>query len=244
MDFSDHSGCTFTIEVAGRQYYLCTDTKGRAQDWVIMLNRAKEARAQVGGLKYDFVYEGKKQLQHRSPSGSDSDDENVVARVVMNAARPRTRGLGNEDFSDMDMEDEDKNLDGQIVTTNTTMSPSAGTRSLASSQPRHLIQHPHLNMLPPNMQHQVAVRWNKQRSAVQNLARRLSRWTKRMTMARCVIQNDIVHLNSQSMQQQHAFGAADLQDSGNEDNEEPFIDLDSARYSYCQESYIEVSEMN
>jgi len=240
MDFSDHSGCTFTIEVAGRQYYLCTDTKGRAQDWVIMLNRAKEARAQVGGLKYDFVYEGKKQLQHRSPSGSDSDDENVVARVVMNAARPRTRGLGNEDFSDMDMEDEDKNLDGQIVTTNTTMSPSAGTRSLASSQPRHLIQHPHLNMLPPNMQHQVAVRWNKQRSAVQNLARRLSRWTKRMTMARCVIQNDIVHLNSQSMQQQHAFGAADLQDSGNEDNEEPFIDLDSARYSYCQESYIEV----
>jgi len=250
MDFSDTSGCTFTIEVAGRQYYLCADTKERAQDWVITLNRAKEARAQVGGLKLidpNFGHEGKRQLQHRSRSGSDSDDENVVTRVVMNAARPRTKGLGKEEFSDMEksMEEEERNIDGHFITTNTTTSPSAGTRSVASSSPRHTFQNARLNqlsLLHMNAQNDVAVRWTKQRSAVQNWARRLSRWSKRMTMVRCVVKDDIVHLNSMLNQQQRALAAEGMQEGSEEDNEEPFIDLDIARYSHCQESYIEVSQ--
>lgn len=49
MDPSDASGCTFTIEVAGRPYYLCADTKEKATDWCINLNRSKEARANLGG---------------------------------------------------------------------------------------------------------------------------------------------------------------------------------------------------
>lgn len=50
MDPSDTSGCTFTIEVAGRPYYLCADTKEKATDWCINLNRSKEARANLGGM--------------------------------------------------------------------------------------------------------------------------------------------------------------------------------------------------
>lgn len=249
MDFSDTSGCTFTIEVAERQYYLCADTKERAQDWVITLNRAKEARAQVGGLKLidpNFGYEGKRQLQLRSRSGSDSDDENIVTtRVVMNAARPRTKGLGKEEFSVMEksMEEEERNIDGHFMTTNTATSPSAGSRSITSSSPRHPFQNARLNqlsLLHMNAQNDVAVRWTKQRSAVQNWGRRLSRWTKRMTMVRCVIKDDIVHLNNMIHHHQRALVAEDLHDDSEEDDtEEPFIDLDIARYSHCQESYID-----
>ena len=252
MDFSDTSGCTFTIEVAERQYYLCADTKERAQDWVITLNRAKEARAQVGGLKLidpNFGYEGKRQLQLRSRSGSDSDDENIVTtRVVMNAARPRTKGLGKEEFSVMEksMEEEERNIDGHFMTTNTATSPSAGSRSITSSSPRHPFQNARLNqlsLLHMNAQNDVAVRWTKQRSAVQNWGRRLSRWTKRMTMVRCVIKDDIVHLNNMIHHHQRALVAEDLHDDSEEDDtEEPFIDLDIARYSHCQESYIDVSQ--
>jgi len=233
LDESDTSNCTFTIEVAGRKYYLCTGTQERTKDWVINLNRVREATAKEGGLTLDFLvygHRGKKQLQ-KNRSGSDSDNANAVARVGLQAAaRPRTKGLGKEEFSEIDMEEDERNIDGQIMTTNTTMSPSAGTGSLASSELQNPIHQPHFNLLLPNVQHQVAVRWTKQRSAVQNWARRLSRWTKRMTMARCVIQNDVVHLNS--MQQHRAFGPPELEDSGIEDNETDFIDLDIAHYSY------------
>jgi len=88
------------------------------------------------------------------------------------------------------------------------------------------------------MQNQVAVRWTKQRSAVENFARRMSRWAKRMTMVRCVIQDDVVHLNSKEQQQQRNDRSPNKKKRQDE-GEEPFIDLDIARYSNCPESYVE-----
>ena len=238
MDVSDGSGCTFTIEVAGRQYYLCADTKESAMDWVITLNRVKEARNEIGGLKLidpDFVHDQYVTLNIKR-SGSDSDEENVAPRVVMNTSRPRTKGLGKDDFSDMEKSIEDDcNVDGALVLSS-TYSPSAASGSLGSTSPRHTFQHPQINLLPPHMQNQVAVRWTKQRSAVQNWARRLSRWAKRMTMVRCVIKDDVVHLNSNLRQQQQHESDA----SSDKEDEEPLIDLDIARYSNCPESYVEV----
>lgn len=241
MDRTDAAGCTFTIEVAGRQYYLCADTKERAMDWVITLNRVREARAQIGGLKLinpEFMSQGNKPVMARR--GSDSDDENVAPRVVMNTSRPRTKGIGKEDFSDMEksIEDEERPADVQHMMTSTTLSPSAAG-SLGSSSPRHAFLHPQLMFLPHSVQNQVSVRWTKQRSSVQNWVRRLSRWAKRMTMVRCVVKDDVVHLNH--MQQRrldmHMHGEEESTYDHGYGTDQPFIDLDIARYSNCPESY-------
>lgn len=241
MDRTDSAGCTFTIEVAGRHYYLCADTKERAMDWVITLNRVREARAQIGGLKLikpEFIGQGNKPRKQRR--GSDSDDENVAPRVVMNTSRPRTKGLGKEDFSDMEksIDGEDRGHDVQLMMSNTTMSPSAGTGSLGSSSPRQSFLHSQLKFLPHSMQNQVSVRWTKQRSSVQNWVRRLSRWAKRMTMVRCVIKDDVVHFNHF---QHHGLYTHEDEESiyDNNASEQPFIDLDIARYSNGPESYTE-----
>jgi PH domain. len=242
MDRTDSAGCTFKIEVAGRHYYLCADTKERAMDWVITLNRVREARAQIGGLKLikpEFIGQGRNQ-SHKQRRGSDSDEENVAPRVVMSTTRPRTKGLGKEDFSDMEksVDDDERGVDVQLMMTNTTMSPSAGTGSLGSSSPRHSFLHPQLKFLPHNMQNQVSVRWTKQRSSVQNWVRRLSRWAKRMTMVRCVIKDDVVHLNH--LHNHGLYMHGDDESACDDISEQPFIDLDIARYSNGPESFTEV----
>ena len=50
MDESDTQGCTFMIHVAKRNYYLHAESRQRAMDWVISLNRVREARLCIGGL--------------------------------------------------------------------------------------------------------------------------------------------------------------------------------------------------
>lgn len=241
MDRTDSAGCTFKIEVAGRHYYLCADTKERAMDWVITLNRVREARAQIGGLKLikpEFIGQRRNQ-SHKQRRESDSDEENVAPRVVMSTTRPRTKGLGKEDFSDMEksVDDDERGVDVQLMMTNTTMSPSAGTGSLGSSSPKHSFLHPQLKFLPHNMQNQVSVRWTKQRSSVQNWVRRLSRWAKRMTMVRCVIKDDVVHLNH--LQHHGLYMHGDDESACDDISEQPFIDLDIARYSNGPESFTE-----
>lgn len=47
----DPSGCTFEIQVMGRPYTLRAETKATCRDWVITLNRVKEARLGLGRVK-------------------------------------------------------------------------------------------------------------------------------------------------------------------------------------------------
>ena len=224
LDYSDDNGCTFTIDVAGRSYYLCADTKERARDWVITLNRVKEARMKIGGLRIvqpNFEHAAtvgavsgrraritKKQQQHSSQSdsmnnSSDSDDEKAAAaaaRVVTTGSRPRTKGLGKDDFSDMEKSLEDETMGGAVALVENGKAPPSPTTvkgSVGSSSPKHFLQNhamfPHMEISHVN--DAVVVRWRKQRSKVQNVVRRLSRWAKRMTMIRCVIQNNVVHFD-------------------------------------------------
>jgi hypothetical protein len=253
MDGSDSSGCTFNIEVSGRQYYLCADTKERARDWVITLNRIKEARMQIGGLKLINPYFDGAMSEEVNPSkkttNSDSDEERVAARVVMAAARPRTRGLGKgDDFSEMErsLDGDDVNVKGGRLALQETVgssSPSSNTPGTSLGSPSAPGYRPDINIFAsvPQMQDQIEVRWTKQRSAVQNWARRMSRWAKRMTMVRCVVKNDVIHYNGENQQQRQRAQASssDRSNIQEDDNEEPFIDLDIARYSNCPGSYVE-----
>jgi len=51
IDVSEPVGATFIIQVKNRPYYLRAENKECAEDWVINLNRVREARFGIGGMK-------------------------------------------------------------------------------------------------------------------------------------------------------------------------------------------------
>jgi hypothetical protein len=86
MSSEDASGCTFHIIVADRPYTLKCDTKQKCIDWVITLNRIKEARMQLGGVKLVTP-----KFTHSATLRQESVD--VAPRVVLAANRQRTRAV-------------------------------------------------------------------------------------------------------------------------------------------------------
>ena len=100
LDEADEKGCAFTIQVLGRDYHLRADTKDSCLDWVITLNRVKEAKAHQGNVK--LVNEHLFQ-------------PDVAPRVVVVANRERTRAVDEPQDLDQLMREEDNS--------NTTMEP-------------------------------------------------------------------------------------------------------------------------
>lgn len=95
MSSDDPVGCTFNIQVSDRPYSLKAETKQTCIDWVITLNRVKEARMQVGGIQ--LVTPRFKASPHDYLSDDIRKENDVVApRVVLDANRPRTRAVDDE----------------------------------------------------------------------------------------------------------------------------------------------------
>lgn len=260
LDSTDPAGCTFMIEVKGRNYYLCADSKERARDWVISLNRVKEARLQIGGLKliepqFENSNSGGEnnravRADNQNIDEVDGEDDNVAARIVMVAARKRLKGLGKDDFSEMERSLDEQNNSSDVGLTRTSMSPrsgSAATGSLVSSNPNSphaamkAAQHPSINFLATGqaIQNSVRVRWTKRRNAIQNWTRRLSRWAKRLTMIRCIVKDDVVHYNPELQQRlqeesqgsNHTDGGPIPKSPHHHQGGELFIDLGAPSYS-------------
>ena len=74
---------SFIIHISDRPYYLRADSKAACKDWVITLNRVKEARMHQGNVQLvpDFLDD-----QHRTP------------RVVVVANRQRTRAVDEDSW--------------------------------------------------------------------------------------------------------------------------------------------------
>lgn len=81
QDKSDPTGCSFTIQVAGRPYYLLAQDRSTCKDWVINLNRVREARIQVGRMK---LVNGREEGKY-------------AGRVVVRANRRRLHRLNSEE---------------------------------------------------------------------------------------------------------------------------------------------------
>ncbi len=281
LDATDPAGCTFKIEVKGRDYYLCADTKEKAKDWVITLNRVKEARLQIGGLSLiEPYFEGRNNdsggsgavsqpdhiggvtmTEQRSDTNQDVEDDQVAPRIVMVAARKRTKGLGKDDFSELENSLGEQNNNATEPMSPTGDSPGTGSLGSNPNSPRHLGRPP-VNLVAAGhaMKQSVGVRWKKNRNALQNWTRRLSRWARRLTMIRCIIEDNVKHLNPQQFQQfqqqqqqqqqqlsqqkddSDISGLGDLEPMTNRhrQGEESFIDLGAPSYSSYPEIYSEV----
>ena len=87
VDENDSKGCSFTIQVLGRLYHLRANSRASCRDWVITLNRVKEARLQQGNVKLvDLPFQQPVDLL-------DQNDDIVAPRIVVVANRQRTRAV-------------------------------------------------------------------------------------------------------------------------------------------------------
>lgn len=269
LDLTDPAGCTFKIEVKGRDYYLCADTKERARDWVISLNRVKEARMQIGGLKliepcFDSGIESVIRadadatgMDNQLNEEDEACDGQVAPRIVMSAQRKRLKGLGKDDFSEMERSHEEQNNSDKISKSPLSASAGTGSQTLNPNSPKPLrTSHGHSsNLLAAGqaVQRSVSIRWTKRRNSMQNWVRRMNRWAKRLTMIRCIVKDDVVHFNSElhRSNQDH-----DGSQSNDNDETEPrattqhyrgqdaFVDVGVSSYASYPELYSEVSGMN
>mmetsp|Transcript_9166 Transcript_9166/g.23211 ORF Transcript_9166/g.23211 Transcript_9166/m.23211 type:complete len:560 (-) Transcript_9166:1740-3419(-) len=86
INHEDLNGCCFTINISERPYHLRADSRAACKDWVIMLNRVKEARMQEGNVK----------IVNDPP---DLLADNFTPRVVVVANRQRTHVVEDEDLA-------------------------------------------------------------------------------------------------------------------------------------------------
>jgi len=95
INYKDEKGCGFTINISKRPYHLRADSKAAMKDWVITLNRVKEARMQEGNVKLVMPKDFQNNRQHQPP---DLLDISFTPRVVVVANRQRTHAVEDDDF--------------------------------------------------------------------------------------------------------------------------------------------------
>jgi len=187
-------------------------------DWVIMLNRAKEARMQIGGVKLvnhelppsivvrggtDALLNSEVTYNNNMPltatnreKRTESDEYYQPPYIVVEAQRERTRAIGKDNF---DPKMQEILLNGRsdleniphpepIITNQNSMMSTISTHSPVSIS--------HLTSMHIPTIHRATrafARWEKNRSGFEKWTMRLSRWARRMTMLRCVVQDNVWH---------------------------------------------------
>ncbi|KAG7359858.1 PH domain containing protein [Nitzschia inconspicua] len=87
----DEKECCFIINISERPYHLRADSPAACKDWVITLNRVKEARMHEGNVKLVMPSE------MRQPP--DLLDQDLTPRVVVVANRQRTHAVEDDDIA-------------------------------------------------------------------------------------------------------------------------------------------------
>lgn len=193
-DTSDLSGCSFTIQVSGKPYYLRAEDRSTCKDWVINLNRVREARMQVGGIKLvDTQFNHRRHSSQRKESGDE-----CVGRVVVKANRTRTSRLtDDEEWRTLYRleKEEERRLQEQLATAGVDEeSLIAGDHSVASTGGRHTAE----SIMSANFVslHALA-KWEKKVTNFQQMRLRLIRWAHKIRMIRCVArEHDVLHHSS------------------------------------------------
>lgn len=90
INTEDEKGCCFIINISERPYHLRADSSAACKDWVITLNRVKEARMMEGNVKLVKPNE-----MNQPPDLLDS----FTPRVVVVANRQRTHAVEDDDIA-------------------------------------------------------------------------------------------------------------------------------------------------
>ncbi|KAL3793743.1 hypothetical protein HJC23_013305 [Cyclotella cryptica] len=166
IDKTDPEACTFTIQVSNRPYYLRAEDKTQCNDWVITLNRAREARMNVGNIQ---LVTPKLDDPHRSQAGSDE----YAPCIVISALRARTHGSDlPPDLLTCQTEEEQQQIEvmgnwDHFQTRPTDAAVNASPKkSLAASSP---------------VASQPMAKWQKKHSTMHQLSVRFLKWARSIT---------------------------------------------------------------
>eukprot|EP00548_Thalassiothrix_antarctica_P009555 CAMPEP_0194159288 /NCGR_PEP_ID=MMETSP0152-20130528/77745_1 /TAXON_ID=1049557 /ORGANISM="Thalassiothrix antarctica, Strain L6-D1" /LENGTH=669 /DNA_ID=CAMNT_0038868837 /DNA_START=505 /DNA_END=2516 /DNA_ORIENTATION=- len=173
----DKSGCTFHIQVADRPYSLMAESESVCVDWVITLNRVKEARMQIGRVKLVIP-----KLPVLQPAASmDEKDENykldegndacTAVRVVLEANRPRTRCADNSQWQEI----------MRSATSNTANSTVPGSQLSPVSSPARQFTKEAFESIPLESRQNLAV-WEKP-SRLERIRDKILKWARSIKKA-------------------------------------------------------------
>ena len=145
----DPKGCSFTIQVLGRPYYLRAESRAACKDWVITLNRVKEAKLHLGNVQLVYKQKHLQRLRHNPP---DLLDATYTQGVVAVANRQRTRAVALETMDEMLSDKEE---------------PSTNPDELGVSFQDN-----------ESLSQVVLARWQKRKTSISRLANKLSSWAR------------------------------------------------------------------
>lgn len=211
IDKTDPEECTFTIQVSNRPYYLRAEDKARCNDWVIILNRAREARHGWGNIQ--LVNPTIDDMEGAGGGGggvggggggrsqAGSEDE-FGPCIVISSLRPRTQavnyGEGHGVFLPPDLlsaggmgSDEEQQievLDGR----------DSNQHLMMMQQQQYQMEEEDVMMHQQGgggiMQPPVVAKWQKRHSAIHHLSMRMLNWARSITSNAdaCRRQKDVV----------------------------------------------------
>jgi hypothetical protein len=162
----DPKGCSFTIQVLGRPYYLRAESRAACKDWVITLNRVKEARLQQGNVKLIHL---RKHILFRSPPDLLTGNETAYTQgiAIENPHRPRTRAV---DESTMENIEEMMHRSEVDPTEPTAVAPAAYYHQTDDTE---------------SLSQVVLARWQKRKTSMNRLASKLAKWARSLNKYRC-----------------------------------------------------------
>ena len=206
-DDEDPEGRVFSIQVSDRPYYLRAETRASCKDWVINLNRVREARLEIGGIQlvqphFSHEYNEIEVVDGSGGGGSGGDrtrseSDEYAARVVMIANRTRARAIATteteESLKQLILNQRASSsvvdISGGISNADLLDAPpspgKAGTEAAGglTAPPRS----PSGRILAEHLPPVVLARWQKRRSNIQRLRYRLTQWARKINAMACTV---------------------------------------------------------
>jgi len=179
----ENDGCCFTISISKRPYHLKADSKTAMKDWVITLNRVKEARMQEGNVKLvmpkDF-HKNRSQSNHNHNQYPIDllDDQNFnTPLVVVVSNRQRTHAVEDDAFHSWEAiggMDENNPFKDDIDSNSTSI---GATTSMHTSM--------------------SIARWQKPKHSIAHIAGKVLRWARSLRQYHCSAdaENQVIILN-------------------------------------------------
>ena len=161
INSEDPKGCEFTINISERPYHLRADGKGACKDWVITLNRVKEARMQEGNVKL-VMPKGSSNNSHSQDLLGRHHKHKYTPRVVVVSNRQRTRAMDEESMIN-------------------SWEQGGGWDESEQTSPKSFKNY---DVAPPSSNR--LAHWQKPRNSMNRMASKLVRWAQSLRKLSCV----------------------------------------------------------
>jgi hypothetical protein len=159
INHEDEKGCCFTINISERPYHLRADSKAACKDWVITLNRVKEARMEVGHVKLS--------MPDCTNNPPDLLDRDYTPRVVVVANRQRTHVVEDDELHSWEVL-------GGADENNPFVAVIAASKA----------NNPNYNVVIPPTVSRLA-RWQKPRNSINLIAVKVLAWARSLRKYGC-----------------------------------------------------------